>query len=67
MDGARLMTFRYPGSSRGHVVIDENDCILDIVFYETSFGNKGGCYKLQVKEAVKKFIGRRLIFPPQIS
>lgn len=55
--------FRVPGATRGHIEFDKNMMITDVHFYddvafkETS--PKGiYCYKLELKEAVKEWIGR---------
>lgn len=54
-----LIAFRAPGATRGHIEVDNNLIIQDIVFYDTSFGNFG-CYKETVKEVIPKFLGTKL-------
>lgn len=54
------IAFRLPGATRGHITVDKNYKILDILFYkETCFGhkvNEVNCYKEDVViEATKKF------------
>lgn len=55
----RLIAFRVPGATRGHVKVDDNLIIQDIVFYDTSFSNCG-CYNESVKEVIPKFLGTKL-------
>ena len=49
------IAFRLPGATRGHIVVDENYFIKEIVFYkDTCFNsNNNGieCYKKEVVEA----------------
>ena len=61
-----FMAIRFPGATRGHIEIDENSIIKDIVFYEDSGiakkePNNVGIYKEEIIDAVKKFIGRKII------
>lgn len=53
---------RYPGATRGSVVLDEDNIITNIILYDTAVGGVIGCYKDSVNEAVKQFIGRKLSF-----
>lgn len=64
-DGVKHIAFRLPGATRGHITVDKNYIILDIIFYkETCFGhkvNEVNCYKEEVvSEATKKFRGTKL-------
>lgn len=51
----KCIAFRLPGATRGHIEVDENYIIKDILFYaDTCFNkNKNGveCYKPEVVEA----------------
>lgn len=53
-----LVSFRYPGATRGHLELDKNDVIKDIVIYKDT----RDIYQDSVDEAIKKFIGYRLEF-----
>lgn len=53
-----LVSFRYPGATRGHLELDRNNVIKDIQIYKDS----RDIYEDTVDEAVKKFIGYRLEF-----
>lgn len=56
-----LVAFRVPGATRGHVKVDDNLIIQDIVFYEdTCFSHNIGCYKESIKEVIPKFLGTKL-------
>lgn len=48
-----FVSFRFPGATRGHLVLDRKDVIVDIVIYKDS----NYIYKDGVEEAIKKFIG----------
>lgn len=55
---------RYPGATRGHILVDDNNVIQDIKLYDTATDSikSVGCYKDSVKDAVKKFIGYKIVF-----
>jgi hypothetical protein len=55
------MAIRFPGATRGHIEIDKNMVITNIVLYDTAFEHGIACYKKSVEEAVKKFIGAKII------
>lgn len=64
-NGVKHIAFRLPGATRGHITVDKDYKILDIVFYkETCFGhkvNEVNCYKEEVVEdANKEYIGKVL-------
>ena len=59
-DGIKHIAFRLPGATRGHITVDKNYKILDIIFYkESCFShkmNETNCYKEEVvADATKKF------------
>lgn len=56
------MALRYPGATRGHIEIDDNMVIVDIVLYDTACDNIVKCYKSTIREVIKKFIGAKIIF-----
>lgn len=49
---------RYPGATRGHILVDDDNIILDIVLYDTC----DMCYSKDIYEYVKIVIGDKLIF-----
>lgn len=56
-----LIAFRVPGATRGHIEVDDNLIIKDIVFYEdVCFSNNLGCYVKNAKEIIPKFLGTKL-------
>ena len=64
-NGEKHIAFRLPGATRGHITVDKNYVIKDILFYgDTCFNtNKNGieCYKPEVViEATKEFRGKVL-------
>ena len=61
----RLISFRYPGATRGHIELDKNNIIKNIVFYpDTCFGEErlSPLYDRKIIEDIKQFIGQELIF-----
>jgi hypothetical protein len=52
---------RYPGATRGHIKVDENDIILEIKLYKDSM-NTHKIYKPEVEECFEKYIGMKLVF-----
>lgn len=64
--GRWLFSIRRPGATRGHIEVDDNDVIVDIVIYDDSGiahdkPNNVGCYREELKEAIKKYIGCKII------
>lgn len=55
------VAIRYPGATRGHIEYDKDMIITDVVIYEDTGIGKMGCYKESVREAVKQFIGARIV------
>lgn len=60
-DNKKIMTIRFPGASRGGLVLDENSIITDIILHEdTCFGKNTKLerlYKGKLAEEIKRFIG----------
>lgn len=59
-DGVKHIAFRLPGATRGHITVDKQYVIKDILFYgDTCFNTKHNgieCYKTEVvTDATKKF------------
>lgn len=52
---------RYPGATRGHIKIDKNNRITDIVLYHDNY-NTDKIYKNDIRECFKKYIGMKLVF-----
>jgi hypothetical protein len=60
-DKAKDIPFRFPGATRGGIKVDEDGIILKIIFdYFNGYEGPGSCYKKEVQEAVKKYIGYRI-------
>lgn len=62
---SKHIVFRLPGATRGHIVVDKDYIINDIVFYgDTCFSTKNNgieCYKPGVAvDAIKQFRGTKL-------
>lgn len=49
---------RYPGASRGKIVVDNNNMIQELCIYDDQINST---YDSKVNEALKQFIGSRLI------
>jgi len=59
-DGVWL--FRFPGATRGYITLNEDNTIKEIIFHDdTCFSEGIGCYDRSVKEAVKCFIGAKIV------
>lgn len=63
--GAFVVAFRYPGATRGHILLDRyNGKVLSVVFYETACVEPGKlstgveCYKPSVVTMEDKWDGR---------
>lgn len=50
---------RFPGATRGHIEVDENDIIQDIKLYTS--GNTDGIYNFNVRDCFEKYIGMKLV------
>lgn len=47
---------RYPGATRGHIEVDDNNIIVKIKIYHDEY-HTDNIYKSTVENAMKKFIG----------
>lgn len=47
---------RVPGATRGNIIVDDNNIILEINLYEDSF-----CYNREVLNNLDQFIGSKLV------
>lgn len=54
-----MYPIRYPGATRGHVKVDEDDIIVDIVLYKGEDYDTSEIYESNVEECFKKYIGMR--------
>lgn len=50
---------RYPGATRGHIKLDENNIIKEIVLYKNY--NSHTIYKDNIEECFSKYIGMKFI------
>lgn len=57
IDGYWLI--RYPGATRGKIVVDENDVIKNIILYDNTYVAR--IYGYKVKNIFKKYIGKKII------
>jgi hypothetical protein len=55
----RTWGIRYPGATRGSIIVDENNIIIDIIL--SNIPQLGSIYKDEVKECFKKYIGMKLV------
>lgn len=58
---SKCVILRFPGATRGHLTLDDNNIITDIVLYETACDNCIRCYSHKVRESIKQFIGMELV------
>ena len=63
IDEFNRVVFRAPGATRGHVKIDDNFIIQDVVFYDDVCFNKIKCFSKKVLKAVQKYKGTKLELP----
>jgi hypothetical protein len=56
----KTWAIRYPGATRGHIEVDENNIIKDIVLYKDSY-NTDKIYKDDVRSCFEKYIGFKLV------
>ena len=61
-----LYAIRFPGATRGHIEVDKDNIIIDIIFYTDSgiagkASNNVGIYKEDIREAAQKYIGRKIV------
>lgn len=59
------VAIRYPGATRGHIEYTKDMVITGIHLYETATESCICCYKPSVHEAVKQFIGSKIILQEQ--
>lgn len=65
-----LISFRYPGATRGHIEIDKNNIIKNIKFYSnTCFGegNLDPLYDRKIEDDIKIFIGQTLVIEERLN
>lgn len=51
---------RFPGATRGRIILDDNDKIIEIELYHNEH-KTDEIYKPQVRECFKKYIGMKLV------
>ena len=51
---------RYPGATRGHIEVDDNNIIIDIKLYTDLSTDK--IYEYNVRDIFKNYIGKKLLF-----
>ena len=51
---------RYPGATRGHIEVDDNNVIIDIKLYTDLPTDK--IYEYNVRDIFKNYIGKKLVF-----
>jgi hypothetical protein len=56
----KTWSIRYPGATRGHIEIDENNIITNIVLYKDNM-NTHKIYNENIEECFKKYINMKLI------
>lgn len=61
------MAIKYPGETVGHMVLDSDGVIQDIVLYDVAYSEdyyaKGLClYDNKVRKVIKKYIGYKIEF-----
>lgn len=55
-----VYAIRLPGATRGYIYTDENNEIIEIVFYERQCYNMG-CYEKSLETVKDKFMGWKII------
>lgn len=64
-DDFKGTAFRFPGATRGHIELDDNNVITAIKFYgDTCFGEArlNPLYDRKIENDIKVFLGKKLIF-----
>lgn len=56
----KTWAIRYPGATRGHIEVDENNIITDIVLYKDSY-RTDKIYKEEVWSCFEKYIGMKFV------
>lgn len=52
---------RYPGATRGHIEVNKNNIITNIILYKDNM-NTHKIYNENVEECFNKYIGMKLVF-----
>ncbi len=59
---SKLIPFRYPGATRGHLQVSSNNIIENIEFYDTAYERKTlTCYSPEISKIINDFIGKEFI------
>ena len=56
-DGSTIWIFRVPGATRGRIIVDNKDIIVEFEVYNET----GDCYEEAVSEVCNKYIGYELV------
>lgn len=56
-----MYPIRYPGATRGHIRVDENEIITEIVLYKNEDYDTSEIYESDIEECFKKYIGMRIV------
>lgn len=57
-----IKVIRFPGATRGRIVLDLENTITDIELYNDEMARAVQCYKPEAYDVVKKYIGSKLVF-----
>ena len=64
-DDFKGTVIRFPGATRGHIKLDDDNVITDIKFYEDTCFGEGildSLYDKKIENDIKIFLGKKLIF-----
>ena len=56
------MALRFPGATRGGIDFNEEGIITEVRLYKDKMAMDNQCYKPEAYEAIKKYLGAKLIF-----
>lgn len=56
------LAIRFPGATRGGLSFNEEGIITDIMLYKDKPARSVQCYKEEVYELIKKYVGAKMIF-----
>jgi hypothetical protein len=56
------LSLRFPGATRGGISFDKNGIITEVILYDDEVARDNQCYKPEAYEAIKKYVGAKLIF-----